>query len=106
MSVHSDALMSSELECCHLGIDHLGQINVWLMCGGSRGVLDAVRRDPLGRPQKKNLFRWVMYFILLNLHWHMNLLHPEDLISFLNVGFSCIEFSCEHVAFRQSTSLR
>ena len=48
--------MSSELECCHLGIDHLGQINVWLMRGGSRGVLDAVRRDPLGRPQKKRFF--------------------------------------------------
>ena len=64
MSVHSDALMSSELECCHLGIDHLGQINVWLMCGGSRGVLDAVRRDPLGRPQKKKSFPMghVFYF--------------------------------------------
>ena len=64
MSVHSDALMSSELECCHLGIDHLGQINVWLMRGGSRGVLDAVRRDPLGRPQKKKSFPMghVFYF--------------------------------------------
>jgi len=33
------------------------------MRGGSRGVLDAVRRDPLGRPQKKKLFSMGHVFI-------------------------------------------